>query len=177
MKAVTPVFALFALAMAVALSGCLGGGGGGGDEPEFEIFQSEATFVGAGEGLAQASPETITATHPVQLDNSMITEITFTIDVTDGDPDTNTDTVDGINVIDSGGNSNALPGGATPYSQSTTITWDGVTPMNNTWTVEFTVVIAAGDDTWPGPVMWVGTPDNGFQYNIAVNYTFMEPLI
>ncbi|MGA1821450.1 MAG: hypothetical protein ACMUIG_02865 [Thermoplasmatota archaeon] len=176
MKAVKPIIAFFALAMAVALSGCLGGGGGGEDEPKYEIFQGEATYVGAGDGLAQATTETITASQPVTLDNSMITEITFTIDVTDGDPDTNTDMVNEINILDSDGNSNILSGGATPYSQSTTITWDGVNPMNNTWTVDFSVVIEGGDDRWIGPIFWIGTPDNGFQYSVAVNYTFMVPL-
>lgn len=161
--------------MVVALSGCIGGGGGGDDEPEYETFESEATFIGSGEGLAQASPVTITASHPVQLDNSMITEITFTIEVTDGDPDTNTDNVDGINIVDANGEATALGGGDTPYTEAATITWDGITPMNNTWTVDFSVVIAAGDDTWIGPIFWIGTPDNGFQYNIAVNYTFIAP--
>jgi hypothetical protein len=175
LKAGTPVIALFAIALAVALSGCLGGGGGGEDEPEFETFQSEATFVGSGDGLAQAQPVTIVQSHPVQLDNEMITEITFIIDVEDGDPDTNTDNVDGINIIDANGDATSLGGGSTPYTQTATITWDGTTPMNSTWTVEFSVIIAAGDDTWIGPLLWVGTPDNGFQYNIAVNYTFIAP--
>ena len=66
---------------------------------------------------------------------------------------------------------------STPYTQTATITWDGVTPMNSSWSVEFTVVIAAGDDTWIGPLLWVGTPDNGFQFNIAVYYTFMAPKV
>lgn len=176
MKKVKIVIA-FLLTSTILIAGCLGGGENGGDEPvEYVELRGTTGAEGNVETLAQDQPETVTETVDVSIPESNITGINFVIKVEDGDGGTNPDEVSGSLDSTGGGDYNeTLPKGSTPYSKTIDIKATEDHSLPSSWTLSITVVCHASNDRWPGPGLWIGTPDNGFSYNVTVTFKYLTP--
>jgi len=167
----TMILVALSIVMLVAASGCLGGGGGSDATPMPESEQRDFSTQGTISLLAQAQP--VSRTEEVHFDIgslNTVTNITITVRVQDGDEGTNPDSVDGIRAWrENGGEPDDIieeGGGQTPFETSVTFSLTGDENMFNWWIVELTVTCNGGDDTWPGPLIWRGVPDNGVSYEI-----------
>jgi hypothetical protein len=138
-----------------------------GDEGEGTI-EEEGTV----ETLAQASSETVTEEVDVNIPENKITSIEFVVRVHDGDVQTNADEVSGSIDI-SGMYLENLPRGQTPYKKTVNIEPSEGKYLPPLWTVTLEVECCASDDQWPGPMVWRGTPDHGFSYEITVTYRYL----
>jgi hypothetical protein len=162
------------LALTIMTAGCLGGGeDDGGEPPEMVEAKGTTGTEGVVETLAQAQPEPASETVELTIHEGNLTSIDFTIKVEDGDDGTNADEVSGS--LDSpGGFNETLAQGQTPYTKIINIKAGEDQTLPNQWTISLDVVCHASDDTWPGPIMWFGTPDNGFSYNVSVTYKYLK---
>lgn len=170
----TGIAAALSVIMLVLVSGCLGGGGG---EEKDEIPSTyPGEFETEGSVLLTAQAQPVTRTEEVHFDivETDIMDITITVSVEDGDERTNPDTVDSVRVWrETGGEPEEvkeMAGGSTPYENSVSFTMTGNENMTNWWIVELTVTCHAGEDTWPGPIIWRGVPDTGFSYHIHASF-------
>ncbi len=160
-----------ALLIAVLLSGCLGGDDKKEDKAPVIIGGSQQVS-GSGSGLAQATPEVITSTLDIIIDQTDVISITVNVTVDDGDADTNPDTVQDASFSSEGNLSATGGGGTTPASFQLKIEWDGTNYLPSSWTFTITVSCVASDDQWPGPLIWRGIPDRGFSYNLDITYEY-----
>lgn len=151
-------------------------GDGNESEPP-EIVESEGTIGAEGtvETLAQSQPETVSETVELDIPEDNITRIEFVIRVQDGDDGTKADEVSGsLESTGGGGYYETLPQSYTPYTSTINIEAPEGQSLPNNWSIFLEVVCHASDDTWLGPLMWVGTPDYGFSYNINATYKYMD---
>ncbi len=169
-----PVF----LASAVIFAGCLGGGGEGEKEPEYVTFSDGMQLTGSEVGLAQIEPVDLEAVVGISLSFDRVIKMQINISVEDGDPDTQVDTVGSMTLRPAEGEGEAITinGGNTPLTQTVTIEWKPDTGeyINSTWELVIPVSIKAGEDQWPGPLIWRGIPDRGFSWTVDVNYDYHE---
>ena len=175
MKKVKIVMA-FLLILTVFITGCLGGGEDGETNPP-EYVEAKGTTGAEGnvETLAQAQPETVTETIDISIPESNITGLDIVVKVADGDDGTNPDEVSGsLDSTGEGGHNETLPQGNTPYTRTININAQEGRSLPTSWTLTLTVVCYASTDRWPGPGFWIGTPDNGFSYNVTVTYTYLK---
>ncbi len=150
------------------------GDGNESEPPEVDEPEGEGTTSAEGtvETLAQTSPETVTETVELHIPEDKITGVDFVIKVEDGDEETNPDEVSGS--IDSAGSyTETLQQGKTPYTSTVNIKPLEGLFLPATWTITLEVVCHASDDQWPGPFMWIGTPDHGFSYNVSAKYSYL----
>ncbi len=170
------------VALIALLSGCLGSGGGGGGEKEPVVNTGTLTLTNRPTGLAQAQPEELTNTVDINLEFANVISIMVNVTIEDGDEGTNPDQIGEIALSEVDGNhTSTIQGGSAPpgepYFTSIVVDWDGTTYMNTQWQLSMTVSLVAGDDTWIGPFLWVGTPDNGFTYTLEITYLYHEESI
>jgi len=167
----TYVLIAAALLVAVLLSGCLGGDDKKEDKPP-EVMGGSQQVSGSGSGLAQATAEVITSTLDVNIDQTDVISITVNVTVDDGDANTNPDTVQDASFSSEGNMSATGRGGTTPSSFQLKIEWDGTNYLPSSWTFTISVSCEASDDQWPGPLIWTGTPDRGFSYDLDITYEY-----
>ncbi|UCE36903.1 MAG: hypothetical protein JSW00_15580 [Thermoplasmata archaeon] len=150
------------------------GDGNESEPPETDGAEAEGTTGAEGtvEALAQASPETVTETLELHIPEDKITGVDFVIRVEDGDEETNPDEVSG-SIDSTDGYTEPLPKGQTPYSKTIAIKPPKGQYLPEDWIITLEVVCHASDDQWPGPLMWVGSPDNGFSYNVSATYKYL----
>jgi hypothetical protein len=146
------------------------------EPPEIDETEGEAEgSIGADgtvETLAQADPVTVSETVELHIPEDNIKSIDFIIRVEDGDDGTNADEVSGS--LDSpGGHTETLQQGQTPYSSTINIKAPEGKFLPATWTLTLEVVCHASDSQTSGTLFWVGTPDNGFYYNVNVTYKYL----
>jgi hypothetical protein len=169
MKPYIPV--VVALLIAVMLSGCLGGDDKKDPRPP-EVMGGSQQASGSGSGLAQITPEVITSSLDVNLDQTDLISITVNVTVEDGDADTNPDSVQEASFASEGNLSATGGGGTTPAAFQLKIEWDGTTYLPSSWTFTISVSCVASDDQWPGPLIWRGIPDRGFSYDLDITYEY-----
>jgi hypothetical protein len=171
---------LASVAVLVLLAGCLGsddGSGGGGDEPV--IGNGELSQAGTHTGLAQISPVETEVTVPITLDYDTVIGIMVNITIVDGDDGTDPDQVGTITLSEVEGTATGTANGGTasPGSEFVTsilVEWNETGYMSGRWDLHIPVSIVAGPDTWPGPFLWTGVPDNGFSYDLVITYRYHE---
>ena len=167
------VLLMVTIVILTVFAGCLGGGEEGGTRsPEMVTAKGTTGAEGQVELLAQNLPESATETVTIPIPEGNITGINFIISVEDGDDGTNPDEVSG-DLEGAGGYNNTLPSGQTPYRATVDLKAKEGQELPSSWTLTLNVVCHASDDTWPGPQLWLGTPDNGFSYNVTVNYKYL----
>lgn len=162
------------LVAAVLTAGCLGGGDEGKPKKQ-EFVEAKGTTGAEGqvEALAQASPETVSTTVDLIIPQENITALDFVIKVEDGDDGTNTDQVSGGGLDGAGGRNETIPGGPTPYTTNINIKASEEQNLPTKWTLSLEVICEASDSRTLGIILWVGTPDYGFSYNVTVTYTYL----
>ncbi|MFW3147147.1 MAG: hypothetical protein ACMUIE_10090 [Thermoplasmatota archaeon] len=166
-----------ALAMvSLLIAGCLGGGGEDKKGPDMIVFNSGMELAGSQQGLAQAAPEDLYIDVPINLDFDNVIKLTINITVEDGDEGTIADTVGQMELTSGeGGNGTVtINGGRTPLTQMAVVEWDGTEYVGTQWTLHIPVTIEGGEDTWPGPFIWRGIPDQGFRYMLEVSYDYHD---
>ena len=182
-KKITAIM-LALVTVAIVSAGCLGGGSSaakGEKQTEKNLVpkQEKVTFEDVVPADATIEDVTVTKKIPVSLNGSVVTAITFKVNVEDAageydDSNTNPDDVTG-KITGANGESQQLSGGSTPYSDTKTFNAGEGNSLSTSWEVTLTVTCKASDDTWPGPLIWRGYPDHGFTYKIVVEYTQMVP--
>jgi hypothetical protein len=172
---------LASIGVMVLLAGCLGGGDEEKKEEEPIVNTQTLTLTGTQTGLAQAQPESIAVDITIPLDYENVVMIQVNISVDDNDMDTNGDQVGEMTLTEEeeGGNYTGTANGGTttagdPVLSQIVVEWDGTMYMSQRWVLNIPVTINAGEDTWPGPMLWVGTPDNGFRYTLEITYQYHD---
>ncbi|UCE39442.1 MAG: hypothetical protein JSW00_09530 [Thermoplasmata archaeon] len=170
----------FVLALTILMAGCLGGDE---DKKDKAVEYTTAKGTTGAEGDVEADvtgpPQEFTETVDIPIGLENLTAITFQISVEDGqgensDASTNPDEVSGS--LDSSGFNETLPEGKTPYQATINVKAPEGENLPSGWTLTLTVVCHPGNDRWPGPGIWYGVPDNGFSYNVTVEYTYLTPM-
>jgi hypothetical protein len=172
------VLVIAVIIVMAAFAGCLGGDADKKKSNEPELMEASGTTGSEGsvETLAQASPETASETVEIIIPDGNVTSVAISIKVSDDDDGTNPDQVSGT-VEGSGGvgNYNAtLPNGPTPYTATVNFKAGEEQSLPNNWIISLSVECHASQDNWPGPIMWVGTADNGFSYNVTFTYKYLK---
>jgi hypothetical protein len=170
------------IAATVLTAGCLGGGDKPKeDNPDFVEGKGTTGAAGNVEQLAQASPEPVTERVDITIPLENVTEAVFTIVVDDAmgdesDEGTPPDDVSGtIEDAMDAGISETLPQGQTHYSTTVTLKAKSGGSLPSVWTVTLNVVCHASASMTPGFLIWIGTPDHGFSYDINVTYKYLKP--
>ena len=44
----------------------------------------------------------------------------------------------------------------------------------DSWLINIQAVLYSGDDQWPGPVIWRGIPDEGFEIFLEIRYEYVK---
>ena len=170
--------AVLSILMFTLSSGCLGGGDDDAKDEELSTYPGEFQTEGSVLLTAQAQPVTRTEEIHFDIVETEIVDITITVSVEDGDEGTDPDTVDSVRVWRETGADpdeiKEMAGGSTPYENSVSFAMTGNENMTNWWIVELTVTCIAGEDTWPGPLIWRGVPDGGFRYHIHASFNVIN---
>jgi hypothetical protein len=173
------VLLIIMMVILAAFAGCLGGEGKSKPKTvEMVRATGTANAEGAHELLAQASPESGSETVEITIPEGNITGVKIDVRVSDDDDGTPPDQVSG-SVGGSGGGldyNDTLPNSPTPYTGTVSFNaGEGLyLPMN--WKITIDVVCHASDSQTPGFFIWIGTPDNGFSYNVTITYTYLVPM-
>ena len=164
------------LVAAVAFSGCLGGESKGEGEPEYNVMRDGMELAGSQTGLAQSQPADVFIAVPIQLDFETVIKLQINISVQDNDEGTNPDQVGTMElrevVTEGEANTTTVNGGNTPVTQQITIEWKAPEYLSSNWELHIPVTLHGGDDTWPGPFIWRGVPDQGFGYSLEITYEY-----
>jgi hypothetical protein len=151
--------------------------GNDGEPPEIDETEAEAEgttgAAGTVEAFAQASPDTVSETVEINIPEDTITSVDFVIRVEDGDDGTNADEVSG-SIDSTGGHNEPLPQGQTLYTSTINIIAPEGQYLPKSWTISLEVVCHASDSQTSGVLVWVGTPDYGFSYNVSVTYKYIK---
>lgn len=173
------IFALVSVALLTFFSGCLGSGGDSGGTDEPTVRGGSLNLTGSHTSLAQINPVETELAVDIPLDYDNVIKITVNITINDGDENTDPDTVGMMTLSEvDGNNSGTANGGSaspgTPFTSSITVEWDGTNYMDKRWNLLIPVTIVAGPDQWIGPFIWRGVPDEGWTYELGINYEFHE---
>jgi hypothetical protein len=164
------------LVAAVAFSGCLGGDSKKNSDPEYTVMTDGMQLAGSQQGLAQAQPIDVFTVVPIKLDFESVIKIQINISVEDMDDQTEADAVGSIElrevVTEGEPNSTTINGGNTPVTQQITVEWQNGEYLPSQWELYIPVTLKGGQDTWPGPFIWRGVPDNGFGYSLEISYDY-----
>jgi hypothetical protein len=163
------------------VSGCLGSSGPKEDEPERTFHSGVFYWEETVELLAQSAPERVTHEFHFPIDDNSITRIRINVTVIDNDPNTQIDQVERIRMWRESGEVEPeikeASGGATPFETSIKFEYEGNERLFDWWIVEFTVTCSAGEDQWPGPIIWNGVPDTGFIGFVEADYDYyIDPI-
>ncbi|MCD6461159.1 MAG: hypothetical protein J7L61_00240 [Thermoplasmata archaeon] len=183
-KHITLILALLVVGTVVT-AGCVGGGDKSGTVSSAKMEEMTGTTGVEGEKAGEASIEPVPVTEKVSIviPATNVTSITFTISVSDDigeyedSQSTDPDDVSGSLEGETGGGNQTtnIPAGTTPYQQKVSIRAPEGETLPSSWTLTLNVVLKAGQDEWPGPMIWYGVPDHGFSYNVTVEYTYLAP--
>ncbi|MGA1873211.1 MAG: hypothetical protein ACMUHY_06020 [Thermoplasmatota archaeon] len=164
------------LVAAVAVSGCLGGESKSEEEPEYDVQVDTLELAGTQTGLAQATPADVFVAVPITLDFDTVIKLQINISVEDDDDQTEPDNVGQIELTEVStegeGNATTINGGNTPVNQQVVVEWQNGEYLSARWDLYIPVTLNGGQDTWPGPFIWRGVPDNGFAYSLQITYEY-----
>lgn len=169
------VLLMVTIVILTVFAGCLGGGDEGGTRSP-QMVTAKGTTGAEGSVAAEQSTEPVPVSETVNIPipEGNITGVSFVITVEDGDDGTNADEVSG-DLEGAGGFNNTLPNGQTPYKATVDLKAKEGQELPSSWTITLNVVCHPSDDTWPGPLIISVNPDNGFSYNVTVNYQYLTP--
>ncbi len=169
--------------VAGALAGCLGGGDDS-DSNEIEYVTAFGIISTQGSVTSQESTDPVPVTETIDLSFPVenLTMISITIIVEDdsadnSDAETRPDDVSGT-IEDAGGEgfNETLQEGQTPYQTTITINSREDQSLPANWKLILDVTCNPSDDNWPGPLIISVSPDNGFSYNVTVDYKYLTPV-
>lgn len=180
MQKVKIVIALL-LVGTVLMAGCLGGDDENSNSDGIQYIEAKGSAGTEGdvEANAQASPESVTKTVDLPIPSDNITKVSFVITVEDGESDSQTEPDEVSGSLDGsgeGGYNETLQQGNTPYRTTVEIKAPEGLSLPSGWTITLDVVCHSSNDQWPGPMIWRGYADNGFSYNVSVEYTYLTPM-
>jgi len=172
-------FMIIVMIMTIFFSGCIGSSGESRKEDSKKTFLSDAFQMGGTvEALAQTSPDTVTEEIHFLIENNHITRIRINVSIEDNDDDTWPDHIDQIRMWrENEGEETEIrenTGGYTPYVTTNEFEYTGEEQQATWWIVEITATCVAGEDTWPGPILWSGVPDRGVSYTIEADYDYYD---
>jgi len=66
-----------------------------------------------------------------------------------------------------------IGGGETPFKEQLIYDCEKDSDPGKDWALILDLDIYASDDQWPGPILWRGIPDNGFELIVDIQYSYI----
>ncbi|MCU0799857.1 MAG: hypothetical protein MUC62_09345 [Candidatus Thermoplasmatota archaeon] len=109
---------------------------------------------------------------PLKFDN--ITQVIVNISILDGDDGTNPDIINNILFGPEKNQPVTMSGGDTPFKGQLVYNCEKDYTPGKDWFLIIDLDTYASDDQWPGPILWRGVPDNGFELIVDIKYSYIK---
>lgn len=172
------IISIISIIIILSMSGCISNSGSKEKEQELVMEWNEITLYRGGVGYAQGQPYNYQGSFPFQVNHTNVTQMIVNIRIEDGDDRTNPDYIEHIvfrpDENDVGIVPNEIDGDYTPFEAQLVYKAKEGEIHGDSWLINIQAVLYSGDDQWPGPVIWRGIPDEGFDIFLEIRYEYVK---